>query len=120
MVNKQWIKFEPLYRVTLGEETVILNIYRFLLYGTWSYSGENVSKPDTRSKTRRNSMVLLTLFPIDFIRRSFVDGQGSVSGRRSSISSMTSVDLRVTDTSLLDKQIFKPQRHYINSPYRSP
>jgi len=29
-----------------------------------------------------------------FSRRSFVDGQGSVSGRRSSISSMTSVDLR--------------------------
>ena len=30
-----------------------------------------------------------------FARRSFMDNQGSVSGRRSSVSSMTSVDLRV-------------------------
>lgn len=43
-------------------------------------------------------LMSLTVSEFCFIRRSFVDGQGSVSGRRSSISSMTSFDFRVGDS----------------------
>ena len=82
------------------------NAMQETLYFLQSLSGIKTSKIPFKGCLKVFCITQVSLLPVlpkfstvtfwfIFIRRSFSDAQGSISGRRSSVSSMTSVDLRV-------------------------